>query len=429
MPAWRPWSVAHLIAFISTCQCVQAQSLSDYFPSGVPGYATAPGVTVTSRVRPEYDNPGTRIGLFMLHPGLAEDLGYDDNVFGGSAKRGSWLIGTHPSLLLGADRSDGTLGGYFDIDDTRYLDQPSQSRTDWTASLGGTFDIDRDRLTIAFAHLSQHQDRTELDALPSDTPVAWRADDIRANYEVPLGRVSITPGLEFTTWRYGNTTIFGQPAPQGYRDRNVAQASVTTRYGVAPQRDIVVVVRTLDSHDVEPQAGQPTHDFTGYQMLAGLDDKTDGVWGYRLLLGWEVRDFAAPQYATHSAPIAVAELVWNPTGLTTITASLTRSIEEPAQEGVVAYTTTRAKFTIDHEYQRDLLFQLSAGFQHIDYLDGGGTASAFMLGAGATWLINRHMRLSASYDFYDQHSAASANVLTTGSYVRSIALLTLRLGL
>ena len=39
------------------------------------------------------------------------------------------------------------------------------------------------------------------------------------------------------------------------------------------------------------------------------------------------------------------------------------------------------------------------------------------------------MQLSASYDFYDQHSAANPTLLTTGSYVRSLALLTLRLGL
>ena len=429
MPVWRPWLVASAIASISSCQGVQAQLLSDYFPSGVPGYATAPGVTVASRVRPEYDNPGASLGLFMLHPALAENLGYDDNVFGGSARRGSWLVGTHPSLLLGADHSGDTLGGYFAADDTRYLDQQSQSRTDWTASLGGTLDVGRDKLTLAFAHLSRHQDRTELDALPSDTPVAWRADDMRASYQIALGRVSVTPGLEFTTWRYGDTTIHGLPAPQGYRDRNVAQASVTTRYEVAPQRDLVAVIRTLDSHDVEPQPGQPTHDFTGYQVLAGLDDKTDGMWGYRLLLGWEVRDFAARQYATHSAPVAEAELVWNPTGLTTVTANLTRTIEAPAQEGVIAYTTTRGRVTVDHEYQRNLLLQLSAGFQHIDYLQGGGTASAFTLGAGATWLINRHMRASATYDFYDQHSGVSATLPSTGSYVRSLALLTLRLGL
>ena len=41
---------------------VRAELLSDYFPAGVPGYGTAPGVTVASRARPEFDPPGVRAG-------------------------------------------------------------------------------------------------------------------------------------------------------------------------------------------------------------------------------------------------------------------------------------------------------------------------------------------------------------------------------
>jgi hypothetical protein len=51
------------------------------------------------------------------------------------------------------------------------------------------------------------------------------------------------------------------------------------------------------------------------------------------------------------------------------------------------------------------------------------------LGAGATWLINRHLRLSATYDFTDQHGTASSTLQTTGNYVRSIGLLTLRVAM
>src|SRR6516225_10257758 len=83
---------------------VQAQLLSDYFPSGIPGYGEAPGVTVASRTRPDFDPPGVRVDSFMLHPQLDEGLGYDSNVFGsGNGALGSWLLGTHPSLLVGSD--------------------------------------------------------------------------------------------------------------------------------------------------------------------------------------------------------------------------------------------------------------------------------------------------------------------------------------
>ena len=202
-----------------------------YFPSGVPGYGTAPGVTVASRARPDFDSTGLRVGSFLLHPQMEEGLGYDDNVFGSSnGRRGSWMVGTHPSLLVGSDWSRNSLGGYLGVDDLRYPDQPRQGYTNWTASRGGTLSVGRDQLGVAVTHLGLHQPRTELDALPSDEPVAYRVDDVRAGYTIALDRFSVTPGMAFSAYRYDATTIHGLPASQAYRDRNVVQGSITKRY-------------------------------------------------------------------------------------------------------------------------------------------------------------------------------------------------------
>src|SRR4051794_404066 len=89
-----------LIACTLAYADVHAQFLSQYFPTGIPGYGTAPGVTVQSRAHPDYDPLGTRLGTFVLRPQLEQGFGYDDNVFGGTSKRGSWLVGTRPSLLV-----------------------------------------------------------------------------------------------------------------------------------------------------------------------------------------------------------------------------------------------------------------------------------------------------------------------------------------
>ena len=45
--------------------------------------------------------------------------------------------------------------------------------------------------------------------------------------------------------------------------------------------------------------------------------------------------------------------------------------------------------------------------QRANFLQGGGHADRLSAGAGATWLINRHMRLSATYDFTDQQGSSS----------------------
>jgi hypothetical protein len=409
---------------------VRAELLSDYFPTGIPGYGAAPGVTVASRARPEYDPPGVRAGSFVLHPLLDEGIGYDDNLFGNNEfRRGSWLIGTHPSLLVTSDWSRDSVAGYVGLDDLRYPDQPRQGQTNWTASLGGTVSVGRDQLTIAASHFSLHQARTDIDALPSDTPIAYQVEDVRAGYTIALDRLSVTPSLAFSTYRYEATTIEGKPAEQAYRNRDVILGDITTRYELTPQRNLLLVTRALAVNYVTPQSGQPTRNSNGYQVLMGLSDDSDAVWRYRVLLGWEMRAFHASQYATHQAPVAEAALIWSPSGMTTVTATLTRSIEDAAQEGIAGYTYTRARAVLDHEYLRNVLLQASASVQYADYLPSGGHAGAFTVGAGATWLIDQHLRLSATYDFTDQHGTASSTLQTTGNYTRSVALLTLRVGM
>ena len=194
-------------------------------------------------------------------------------------------------------------------------------------------------------------------------------------------------------------------------------------------RNALLVTRVLNSHYVAPQAGQPTRNSTGYQVLLGLSDDSDGVWRYRVLVGWEDRVFQASAYKSHQAPIAEAALIWAPSAMTTVTARLTRSIEDAAQEGVVGYTYTSARLVVDHELLRNVVLQGYAGVQQANFLQGGGTSNGVSLGGGVTWRLNRNVRVAATYDFTDQHGSNSPTVQTSGSFTRNIGLLTLRLGM
>ena len=413
------------VAALSAATVAAAQSLSGYFPPGVPGYNTEEGVTVQTRERPLYDPIGTRVGSYIVRPNLDQSFAYDDNVFGGSNSPGSWIVRTNPSVAINSDWSQNSLNGYLGLDNYRYLDTPSQSRTNWVASLGGSVRIGNNTITLAASHFSLHQDRTDLDALPSDTPIAYQVEDVRVADKVDLGRITVTPGLDAQYWHFDNTTIFGVPSSQAYRDRDVLEGTVTTRYELASLRSLVLVLEALDSHYTEPPAGAPSRNSTGYLALAGIDYELDGMWRYRLLGGYELRDFSAPQYAAHGAPIAEADVTFMPSGLTTITGRLTRSIEDAAQEGVSGYTYTSAKLMLDHEYLRNVLLHAHAGIECANYLQGGGTETSFGLGAGVTWLVNQHVRVSASYSFTNQTSTDGAQTLGGSHFTRNVYLLTL----
>ena len=66
--------------------------------------------------------------------------------------------------------------------------------------------------------------------------------------------------------------------------------------------------------------------------------------------------------------------------MTTVTATLTRSMEDAAQETVAGYTYTSARLVVDHEYLRNVLLQASVGVQRADFLQGGGHQTGFSAG-------------------------------------------------
>jgi hypothetical protein len=410
---------------------VRAQVVSGYFPEGVPGYGDAPGVTVQSRLHPDYDPPGVRLGGFVLHPQADTGIGYDSNPLGASGGHGSLGLHDAASALLASDWSRDGIAGYVSADNDRYPSLPAQNQTNWTAALGGTMAIGRDALTLGASQLSLHQSRTDIAALPTDAPLPYTVRDVRASYALGLDRLTLTPSADLAAFRYGSATIQGLPESQTYRDRDVLTAGLAAQYELAPLRNVVAVFRGIDSRYTTPQAGAPSQASTGWVMLAGLDYDDDAVWRFRLLAGGEIRQFAAPQYRTHTAPVAEGSAMWMPSGLTTLTATLTRSIEDPDQEGQAGYTLTALRLAVDHEYLRNLLLQGAVQGQSAVGLQGGGTQNAVTAIAGTTWLINRALRLSATYSFTGQHGPPTQTVAGQigTSFTRQQVILALRFAL
>src|SRR5882762_8334148 len=146
------WCVLTVLA-LGTAGKASAAMLTSLFPEGVPGYDLGQGVTVQSRLRPDFTPLGLRAGAFQAWPTLDETSGYDSDPLPGLAHRGSWQVTTAPALRVGSDWSRDQVGAALSLQDTRYLTLPSQNRTDASASVGSRIDIGDDQLTLAMAHL------------------------------------------------------------------------------------------------------------------------------------------------------------------------------------------------------------------------------------------------------------------------------------
>jgi hypothetical protein len=401
----------------------KAQLLDSLLPEGVPGYAT-----VRSRAHPDFEPLGIRLDSLMIRPLLGLTAGYDDNIFGGPNHRVAGELAAQPSVLMGTESSAGSLGTYLSANDVHYWGEPSQNRTDGTAFLGGTINLGRDKLTLGGGYLAQHEERTALDALPSDRPVAFTVENLRASYASDFGRFTVTPSIDLNRWRFDNTTIFGLPVSEAARDRTTAQSGVTLRYGWMTGRDLLWVTRVVSTHYDHPAAGVPSNNSTSWQTLLGVDYDDDTVWRYRLLGGVEYRQAASTAVASQTTGIAEAGITWSPTGMTTVRATASRGIEDAAQAGLSSFTYTSAQLSLDHEYLRNVLLSASATIRRASFNQTGGQQLGIGFGTGATWLINRDLRLSLTYDFADVRNEHLPAGTVAGDYTRNLTLLTMRVG-
>ncbi len=380
----------------------RAQYIETYLPAGVPGFDQAQGVTVLSRLRPLYADQGVRLGSFDIRGGFDERFGYDSNITGTNRGPSSAFLETSPSVSAQSDWSRNRLGIAASADRFDYFSAPKQSHTNYTVAVGGGWTVLRNSLDVGYSHVHGNELGSDIGAVAFGAPVPFDVDIVRGGYTWDRGRFQFTPNFDARLYQFGNAEFDGQPVSQRFRDRTVLSGGLTTRYSLSEQRGLVLVMQGASSQYLHPQAGVPSNNSQSVLVLPGLDYQANGPWRYRLLLGAEVRAFEASRYGTRFAPVFEGSVIYTPTGLTTITASLRRAIEDPQAEGSSGYTFTGVSVVVDHEWRRNLLLQGRGAFRTVDYFQGLGSGRAYSFGVGATWLLNPRLSLFANYDITRQ---------------------------
>jgi hypothetical protein len=308
-------------------------------------------------------------------------------------------------------------------DNTRYLAAPDQSDTDWTAAVGGTFDIADCSVTAAVAHLALHENDTALDAAQYDEPLAYSVNTLRLSGQTPVSRLMIQPSLDLTQLAFGGASIGGVSAPQAYRDRLVAEAGITVSYGIEGYDDpnrLQFIIEPVAGHYPNESAGEPSRDFAGGTVLLGVEHDLDGLWGWRIQAGAGGRIYRGP-YEDQLVPLADAAVTWQPNERTTWHGALFRQIEAAADEGVGGYVATIGGVAVDRELQRDLILHLGADIDRADFVGASQTFVTERL--GLQWLISPMLRAGATVTLTDHQST------TATPYGENVFMLSMTAGL
>ena len=392
--------------------------------------------TVRYRNRSDFDDKGITLGSVTVRPTLEELFGYNDNILGTSQRSASPEVETKVSVAASTNWSRNGLSATLSTDNVRYLDQPSQSFTNWEGMLAGVLDIGRDKLTLSYKHQSSNLGPSEIDNLIAGVPIPFTVDDVHVTYLADLNRFTVTTEFGFTHYQFDDVVVGGVTDSSQAGNRNVYSGIVTGAYEFDSSRKLVAVLRSSYS-DFTALTGATggisitPRNNVALTALTGVDYTANGLFRYRLLAGYAARFYTNSVRGSIMSPVVEGSVIWTPERVTTVTATVSRRIEDAIDASIIGYTYTQGSLIVDHEIRRDLLLQGRASDQLAEYAQNGGSQTIYSIGAGLEYFLNRNARLTANYDLSLGRNPGSItdNTALRGSYKRDLVLVGLRLQL
>ncbi len=402
-------------------------------PETVAGQDTVIGTTVLTRPHPEYDPQGYQFGKFQINLDGSEGAGYDSNPFGLTNAKGSGYNETQGTATAAGTWNNFGVTSRLTVDNFRYWSLPTLDHTDWTAYVGGYYDIGIDRVQASYTHLALNVLPTGVDVIGvTNQVIPFTDDEVRLSYAKQLGRFTVIPDASYSIYRFGNGnggTANGIESAAAINDetannRNVGQVGLTTRYELSPGKDIIGVIRFTDAQFMDTPTFTINQNYLDYQFLAGLDVQTQGKFRYRALIGYETRQFQASGASSQSSPAFEGQVIWVPTQLTTVTLTANRLIADAVGGGAQSFKYTTGRIQVDHEARRNLILTAFGQIQAASY-QANLSATVYDFGVKATYRFNRHLALILSEEYLDR----SSNNTQLNHFNESISLLTLRVSL
>jgi len=372
-------------------------------------FARDRNVGVRERPHPEYEAPGLPFGALTLFPKLQTDLEYIDNVFAvAQGQEADVVLRLRPDVSLESSWSRHSAQLYARGSVNRFAELTSENTADY--ELGGAGRLDLLRSTVVSggaAYGKATEPRTS-----SNTPTG-ALEPIRFDY----GQLNVAASHVFNRFRVSGRADLRSfdyqdaPAPNGRvldqddRDRRVTSLTGRGDYAISP--DTAVFVQATGNkrqYDVTSTPLRAARDSSGYEVLAGADFQLSNLIRGELAAGYLSQKFDDPRFEDINGFGARGRLEYFVTELTTVTGTLSRSVEDAGIIGSAGFLSTQATVQVDHELLRNVILSASASHFRDEYETIDRNDTRWQFGANATYLLNRRVGVSLGYSRYDQNS-------------------------
>lgn len=362
-------------------------------------------VPAGSRAATGYEALGLPLGGFRVFPTVRATLSYDDNVFLRERDEvGDEFLTVSPRVSVRSNWSSNALNGEIYSTHARAASLRGQNTDQYGVSTNGRLDVQRG-FTVSgaagYAHLAEPRG-TAGDNFLTGRNVEYDVWNASAQITKRFNRVGVTAGGGIRDFKFDPGPVGGL-FDQGFRDRQVLNAFGRLDYQYSATTSLFVtgsVNRVRYDRIVFVDRASD-----GYSVLGGVRFELSRLLRGEVAVGFIGQSFRNQGFRNFGGPTYSADIVWEPTPLTTVRFSADRNITDSSLIGVGAVLASRLRADVDHELLRNLNISGYVAYDEDRYRGIERRERRYYAGASARYSFSRYLAGAVAYDRQQQFSS------------------------
>jgi len=408
----RAWSsVATVLMAIGVASQASAQSIDALGPLNIfSNYNRGRNTSVVQRERPEYDPIGILYGGFTVLPSLETGLDYNSNVLAtktNESSDGAFVF--TPDVDAHSNWSRNSLQGSIGANLLEYFSKSDESQENWHANVIGRYDLVGDSYFTGGGEVRRdYLDQSNI-SFPDNAaePIPVTTSDVFGRGVYQGGRVRLSGVVSFENQTYDSVkAIGGGRLDQSSRDVDVTSVAGRSDYAISPDSAVFGSAQYFD-YDYT-NTGVFNRNSTQYIINGGFNFDISALARGEISLGYESKTYSDPTFKSISGLAASGKVEYFPTELTTVTGTVSRSIQDSILGSTGGYTATVGGLQVDHELLRNFLLNVEASYEQDDFAGVDRTDHFYTVGGGGKYMLNRNLALKANLTYESRQSDGPA---------------------
>lgn len=395
-------------------ESVKGRSRPEFDPIGIQlnDYVNGIGRLLVGRDKVLTDQANQSLSSFLIHWNMDVQGEYTSNLYRTQTNpKADYVLDLRPSFTVGSDWANDDVRFDAGADLGRHRRNGTEDFNDYYVGLSGRKDIlEYESVSGGLRFDHTHQQRGSPDDPGDPVPTLFNTTDLNLGYRNDGGTIFNRTNLDAVYFDYLHNGGID------HSDLDRIETNLTSRFGFQEEE-------SGTQFWIEPGAndrrylrgnfnGNADRSSEGGQVLAGMTWDYTGITYFEFGVGYLRQDYDDPSFPTIQGPAFNGKMVWNATGLTTLTATVDRKIEETVQAGASGTLTTKYGLTADWEALYNLIVDTGVSFSTEDFRGVGRNDDVSGATFGTRYLFGRHWYAEARYSYNSRGSNASGDSYT-----------------